>query len=1233
MFKTIAGRGVLLCVVVFGILAAGGAQDATTGSISGTVTDSTGAVVKGATVVLTNTDRNHVERTLTTGNAGFYTATALPLGTYTAKISDHGFKSAVVTGLVLNVADALTVNMALHAGGESETITVTADEARVNLEDATSAGLINSVQMNEMPLITRNYETLLNLQPGVAYGGASDQLASGPTGPSGASSTVAFSVNGGRTTSNGWTIDGADNLDRGANLTLYTFPSPDAIAEFKTLRGQYSAQFGRNASGQIDVVTKSGTNAIHGSAYEYLRNDYFDANGYTNDFLGSHIPAYRYNVFGFSVGGPVLIPKVYNGRNKTFFFVSEEWQRIINVLANTSALVPQASERAGDFTQSGQKINGLWTTGPVTVCTAYTTNPATQVNTCTATGTQVTNNSPTAAEYLKDVYSKIPVPNVAYDIAHNLDPHTILSAFKNTINNLDSVVRVDQQFGEKLTVFYRYLHDTFPENLPEGQFTTVPIPGANTTVAVNPGTQHLGRGTYAFGPTALLSLGYAFSNGNIVSTPSGFLSSSQSADIKPSLVYANTVGVIPTVTVSGMQNLAGSIAYIDHGTNHQAFGDFTKVLHNHTVIAGFSYNHYQKLENNTTGTQGAFAFGNDTAFSNVPANANAGAAEAQGFANFLIGNANGSSPSAGFSQLSRDPVTDIKEALYEAFVQDNWKATPHLTLNVGVRYSYYGQPWDARLQLSNFNSATYSATGAPTIASTGLICFTSPCTQTGSNAGLSTAANPAANYVGINYLNGMIYNGPSAVNNNQASPYGNKVGSAQKTNFAPRFGFALDVFGDGKTALRGGYGWSFDDAEVSYYETTVFNNPPAVATYSVGQTSFDSPAGGATTALSSTPGRIQAVPLTYKTPYVQQYSLDVQQAITPTLVLDVGYFGDHGTHLLGAENLDQPRPGAWIGVVQPTSSGSTCIDSDTGLQSFLNSTCDRVINQIRPNLGYSAIDSLRTIFSSNYNALQVKATKRFSGKTYIDANYTWSRDLTNAQADYSGFIQDIYNPNGDYGRAAVDRNNVLSVDGVYELPWYREQKGLVGHVIGGWELSGILAVDSGLPVSVSASSANSPAYNLPGAGTSVLNGRTTTGYITDNAGLGSLGATSAGLRLNQIGDPNNGYGTKIHNKTYNGLWFYSGAFAAAPPSQTTLAPTARRGTIQGPGFNRLDVGIHRNFRIYERLKFQFRFEAFNAANHTNVQGINAAAGATGTFGEVTSYRDARILQFAGRFDF
>ncbi|MGA7343274.1 MAG: carboxypeptidase regulatory-like domain-containing protein [Terracidiphilus sp.] len=1210
------------------------AQSSVSGSISGTVTDATGAVIPGAAVTITNTDRGEDILVIKTNSAGFFTAESLPLGNYKVTISSEHFKTEVVAGIVLHAADELTVNRALTPGGASEVVTVNASDllVNVNLQDATSAGQINSEQMNEMPLVTRNYEMLMNLQPGVTYGGATDDLTRGPSGLSGASSVVSFSVNGGRTTSNGWTIDGADNLDRGANLTLYTYPSPDAIAEFKTLRGQYSAQFGRNASGQIDVVTKSGSNSVHGSAYEYVRNNDFDANGYANDFLGVKIPPYKYNVFGFSLGGPVYIPKVYHGQNKTFFFISEEWQRIIDTLSQATATVPLPSEIQGDFSQSYSynPTSKTWTQAPVTVCTAFTTNTATQTNTCTATGTKVTNLSPTAQQYLKDVYSKIPAPVPSYDIAHDYDPHTIFSNFKNIFNNLDSVVRIDQQFGQRVNVFYRYMHDTFPVFYPAGQFTAVYIPGMNPTTAKNPGTQQMAHGTYIFSPSMSLDVGYAFSNGNITTLSSGYLSQAQSPDVKPSLAYPNTSGVLPTIGVSGMTSMGGSYQYIDHGTNHQVFGNLTKTLHTHTLIFGFSYNHYQKRENNTTSTQGSFGFTNDSTLActapscSFAAPSDSSSAISQGFANFLTGNANN-----GFSQLSNDPIADIKSALYEGFAQDNWKLYPRLTLNLGVRYSLYGQPWDANGLLSTLDPATYSASKAPTIDSNGLMCVTGTCTQAGSNAGQPTTPNPNADIVGINYINGLIFNGPSAANNNQASPWGNKVGVGDKKNFAPRIGFDLDVFGDGKTALRGGYGIAYDDPEVSYYETSDWNDPPAVATYSVGQTSLDSPTGGASTAFSKVPGWIRAVPIRYNSPYVQQFSLDVQRELSPSFMLDVGYFGDHGTHLLGALDINEPMPGSWVGKVAPV---STCIDPDTGAPAFLNASCSVMLNQIKPYLGYFSVDAMRSIFNSNYNSLQAKVTKRFKGKTYIDANYTWSRDLTNAQADYSGFIQNAYNINGDYGRAAVDRGQVLTIDGVLEEPWFREQKGLTGRALGGWEISGIYTANSGLPLTASSGSFTLGQYNLPGGSTSVYNNRTNTGYSTDNAGISVLGNTNAGLRPDQIGNPNAGNNVKIHNKGYHALWFYTGAFASPNPSTNTSMPgSERRGTIQGPGFGKVDFGVYRNFRIWERVNFQFRAEAFNATNHTNVQGVTTSEGTL--FGEVTSYRDARIMQFAGKITF
>ena len=275
MTQYIRRMRVALCTAfVATALIAAGAQDATSGSISGTITDSSGAAIKGATVTVTNTDRNHVERTVVTNGAGFYTATALPLGHYSVQITDQGFKASSVTGLELHVNDAITVNRSLPAGSTSETVTVTAETLGINLQDATSSGLINSEQINEMPLVTRNYETLMNLQPGVVFGGATDDLTRGPSGLSGASSTVNFSVNGGRNTS-----EQLDDRRRGQcgprARTSRSTPTPALTPSPSSRRCAASTapQFGRNASGQVDVVTKSGTNLIHGSAYEYLRND------------------------------------------------------------------------------------------------------------------------------------------------------------------------------------------------------------------------------------------------------------------------------------------------------------------------------------------------------------------------------------------------------------------------------------------------------------------------------------------------------------------------------------------------------------------------------------------------------------------------------------------------------------------------------------------------------------------------------------------------------------------------------------------------------------------------------------------------------------------------------------------------------------------------------------------------------------------------------------------------
>ena len=426
----------VLCsaAIVFGIgtgFGLRGSAQEVSGTISGTVTDATGALVKGATIVLRNTDRNQDVRTVTSNSKGFYTAASLPLGTYTVTIEDPGFQTVSVTGLILHVDDSLTVNRTLGAGSE-QSLTVAADSLQIDLEDSQVAGLINGTQVRELELSTRNYEQLLSLQPGVAFTGATDQIYLGPTNPLGGANTVAFSVGGQRTSSNNWTIDGADNVDRGSNLTLLSFPSVDAIAEFKTLRDTYSAQYGRSAAGQVNVVTRSGTNQLHGGAYEFFRNDDLNANNYFNNLNGIARPPLRYNDFGYTVGGPVYIPKIYNGRDKTFFFVSQEFRRVITY-SPVTLYVPTALERQGTF--------------PVAVCAnVVVSSTGTQSCGTPAGTTQITNFSPLASAYLKDIFANVPLPAPAA----GQDMHLITQNGRNVFNDTQEVVSIDQAAGHRL---------------------------------------------------------------------------------------------------------------------------------------------------------------------------------------------------------------------------------------------------------------------------------------------------------------------------------------------------------------------------------------------------------------------------------------------------------------------------------------------------------------------------------------------------------------------------------------------------------------------------------------------------------------------------------------------------------------------------------------------------------------------------------------------------------------
>jgi hypothetical protein len=366
------------------------------GDIRGIVRDPSGAVVSGAKVDVVNTDRNAVIRSLTTDANGAYVAPLLPLGHYKLAVAASGFKQYNATDIVLNVNDRRVIDITLVVGANTQTVDVTEAAEAINLETATASGLMTGNEIRELGNVTRNYEQLVSLQPGISSNLASDQLFIGVSNPVGTSNQINFSINGNRPTQNNWTIDGADNVDRGANLTLLAYPSIDSIAEFNVLRSSYLPEHGRSSAGEITVITRSGTSQFHGSAYDFFRNDILNANNFFANRANIARPELRWNDFGFTLGGPVYIPGLYNkDRNKTFFFYSQEWRRIITYNTFTSGQLPTAGMLQGTF--------------PVAVCTAFDAT-----GNCTNQTTQINTIDPTAQAYIKDIYSKIPpINNVA----------------------------------------------------------------------------------------------------------------------------------------------------------------------------------------------------------------------------------------------------------------------------------------------------------------------------------------------------------------------------------------------------------------------------------------------------------------------------------------------------------------------------------------------------------------------------------------------------------------------------------------------------------------------------------------------------------------------------------------------------------------------------------------------------------------------------------------------------
>jgi hypothetical protein len=1131
-----------------------------TGTIGGTILDPTGAAVPQAKVAIINLDRNQVVRTITTEASGVYSAPFLPVGSYAVRAEAAGFKTETHSGIALNVNDVLKINLTMQVGAVTETVEVTSSAAQVELGSPASAGTVDSEQVHELSLATRNYEQLLVLMPGV-ISNATDELYIGNSLPSGSAATIPYSVNGARNSSNNWTVDGADNVDRGSNLTLSTFPSVDAIQQFKVQRASYTADAGRAGGAQVNVVTKGGTSKFHGNLYEYFRNDVLYANNWANNAnkvnlvnrtdatapctaanykdCYAKVPPVRWNDFGFTIGGPVPLGK--SDHNKTFFFYSQEWHKVINY-ATFNPILPTQAMLAGNFSQP--------------VCVEFSGT------TCTLTGTSIPTSqwNSNSAAYVKDIFSKLPLS------ATNTATATTSGFFpvRNVYDARQEMGRIDHTFSERFSLYGRFTIDDIPTTEAGGLFGQSSVPGMATTQTNSPGRGAVLHTVNIIRPSIVNDAGFNFSQSAILTKPLGLTAKSNSPDINPKEPFTNPEGVVPSIAFGGFLSGAnGAGPYTDYNRNYAWFDNLTWMKGRHSVKFGVSLNKYQKTENANSG-QGTFTFNNlgvPTGTSNYQ----------QAWANFLLGNV------SSFTQPSTDISPDVRAWQNEAYVQDDFKVTSRLTLYGGVRWSFFGQPHDANGIMTNFDPALYDPAKAPTI-----------------NPANGTVIPGTANW----QLNGIIVGG-------QNSPFGDKISNDSYRNFAPRIGLAWDPFGTGKTSIRAGYGIYYDATLFGTYEQNQFANPPFVASVNYTNANFSDVSSGTAGISPLSPQAtsvlaLHATQLPANVPYTQNWNLTIQRQIARDTVLEVAYVGSKGTHLQGVVDLNEAYPGAAYaaGLHQPN--GNTVF-----------TTADEPnINAVKPFRGFAGITAIETAFDSNYHSLQVNFRRNFHGGGLLGVVYTYGKVLTDNGSDRNNAPQNSYNwHEGEYSRAPWDRTQVLTVNYVYTLPFFRHGRGILPTALGGWELSGILSTYTGQPLTV------------------------TTGSV-DPAGLGILSTGPASVRPDQICNPNTNAPHQYGANAEANHWFNTSCFAAVP--QGEIRPgNAGRFTVQGPGFFNLDASIFKNFNLSRegRWKLQLRGESFNTLNWVNPSGIGSGSTTSTLFGIVTSYRAPRRMQLGARITF